>query len=246
MLLTFLLVFGGMVAVLQAEEDLAYTETFHLENCKLLPRGVNDYFIPLRPWSYILLEGEEEDDEGESELITVCIQVLPHKKVVDGVRCAVILEREWVDEELVEISWNYFAICRKHKGVFYFGEDVDIYEDGEVVSHDGAWLAGVDGAKPGMIMPGLPLIGSRYYQEIAPDIALDRAEHIDNTATIETEAGTFENCLLAAETTPLEPDELSLKAYAPGIGLVLDDAVRLIDYGHGECDVGDEEEEEEE
>ena len=76
--------------------------------------------------------------------------------------------------------------------------------------------------------------------------AVWKSKHMITLAKFQTEAGTFENCLLAAETTPLEPDELSLKAYAPGIGLVLDDAVRLIDYGHGECDVGDEEEEEEE
>ena len=78
-------------------------------------------------------------------------------------------ERETADGELVEISRNYFAICRPSNSVFYFGEDVNIYENGEVVSHEGAWLAGVNGAREGMIMPGTVLIGARYFQEIAPE-----------------------------------------------------------------------------
>jgi len=132
---------------------------------------------------------------------------------------------------LVEISWNYFAICKKCKAIYYFGEDVDDYEDGEVVGHSGAWLAGENGNRAGLIMPGCPLIGSRYFQEVAPGIAQDRAEHLDNTAEVETPAGTFLNSLVVAETSPLDPGELSLKAYARGIGLIHDDVIRLVDYG---------------
>jgi hypothetical protein len=141
---------------------------------------------------------------------------------------------EWVDEELVEVSWNYFAICGEHRGLFYFGEDVNIFTDGGVV-HDGAWLAGQNGNRPGLIMPGQPLNGARYYQEIAPGIALDRAEHLSNTETVETPAGTFENCLTVVETTELEPGAESFKAYARGIGLVQDGPVKLVRYG---CDLG--------
>jgi hypothetical protein len=157
--------------------------------------------------------------------------VLHQTKVVDGVRCAIVLEVEWEGDELVEVSSNYIAICRKCNDVFYFGEDVDDYEDGEIVGHSGAWLAGVNGAKPGLLMPGRPLNGSRYFQEVAPGVALDRAEHLSNTTTVETEAGTFENCLTVGETTPLEPDEFSLKAYARGIGMVQDDNLTLVKHG---------------
>ena len=100
----------------------------------------NDYYIPLKPGCFLLLEGEEEDDEGELVELTVLIEVLPGIKVVDGVKCAIVRETESEDGELVEISWNYFAICKKCKAIYYFGEDVDDYEDGEVVGHSGAWL----------------------------------------------------------------------------------------------------------
>jgi hypothetical protein len=80
-------------------------------------------------------------------------------------------------------------------------------------------------------MPGYPLVGSRYYQEIAPGVAEDRAEHLSVAEEIAVEAGSFENCLLVEETSPLEPGEESIKVYAPGVGLVQDDALYLVAYG---------------
>jgi putative heme-binding domain-containing protein len=171
----------------------------------------------------------EKRRDGESK--TLLISVLPNTKKVAGVRCAVVREMEWTDGEIAEISWNYFAICPRCNDVFYFGEDVDIYEDGEVASHEGAWRAGQNGAQPGLIMPGRPLNGARYYQEIAPGVALDRAEHLDDKATVETPAGMFENCLSVAETSPLEPGHVSLKHYARGVGLLHDGALKLVERG---------------
>ncbi len=223
-LITLALLLSVAMSAAVADEP-EFTDTFRLEDCRLRSWGRNEYF-PLRPGYELLLEGEED-----GETVTVLITVMPGIKHVDGARCRVIREMEWADGELVEISCNYFAICWRCGTVFYLGEDVDIYEDGEVVSHEGAWLAGESGATPGVIMPGFPLVGSRYYQELAPGVALDRAEHTSVTATVETPAGTFENCLTVVETTPLEPGEESEKAYAPGIGLVRDDELLLVEYG---------------
>ncbi len=236
---------GIAVPVVQADDEeecdfeLPFTTEFFQDECKLRPRGKNDYFLRLKPGCWLLLEGEEEGDDEELVTLTVLIEVLPGKKVVDGVKCAIVRETEWEDDELVEISWNYFAICKHCKDVFYFGERVNDYEDGEIVGHGGEWLAGVDGAQAGVIMPGCPLIGSRYYQEVAPGIAEDRAEHLDNETTIETDYGTFENCLYTVETTPLDPEEESFKAYARGVGLILDDVITLVDYGCGGYDDDD-------
>ena len=228
MLLTSVLAFAAAAPSVQAQVEIPYTDTFFLEDCRLGPRGVNNHFLPLRPGCYLLLEGEDDGEE-----VAVFVSVLPRVKKVAGVVCAIMQEVEWADGELVEISWNYVAICRKCGDVFYFGEDVNIYEDGQVVSHAGAWLAGVNGAKPGLLMPGRPLNGARYYQEIAAGVALDRAQHLDDKATIVTPAGAFENCLLVGETTPLEIGEFSLKAYARGIGMVQDDMLKLTAHG---CD----------
>ncbi|HEY8240288.1 MAG TPA: hypothetical protein VIH35_02525 [Kiritimatiellia bacterium] len=218
-----------------------YTDRF--DDCTFTHRGRSDYFLPLLPGVYAVLAGTEIDD-GEEETTVVYMRIMNGTRVVNGVRCAILREMEWINDELVEVSYNYFALCKETKAVMYFGEDVDIYEDGEVVSHDGAWLAGKNGARAGLIMPGQALIGSRYFQEIAEGVALDRAEHLDNETTIQTPVGTFQNCLYVAETTPLEPGHVSFKAYAKHIGMVLDGHIRLTEFGQSARDIPPVEEEE--
>jgi hypothetical protein len=95
------------------------------------------------------------------------------------------------------------------------------------VSHDGAWLAGKNGAKPGIIMPGTVLLGSRYFQEVAPGVALDQAEHTAMGLHVSVPAGNFSGCLEATETTPLEPGSESTKVYCPDVGLVIDGDLEL-------------------
>ena len=74
-----------------------------------------------------------------------------------------------------------------------------------------------------MIMPDSAfLLGTRYYQELAPGVALDRAEHVKSDLDVQTPAGAFEDCVKIVETTPLEPGEKSIKLYCPGAGLIAD------------------------
>jgi hypothetical protein len=132
--------------------------------------------------------------------------------------------------QTIEISRNYFAFCKQTSGIYYFGEDVDVYKDGKVVSHEGAWLAEGQN-KAGLAMPGLILLGARYYKEIAPGVAMDRAEIVSMNETKQTPAGNFTNCLKTEETTALNSSEKEYKLYAPGIGLIKDENFLLIKYG---------------
>jgi hypothetical protein len=215
-------------------EEPEFTTDFRLEDCKFKTRGANPYFI-LEPGYQLVLEGEEE-----GALIHIEITVLNETKTVDvpelgEVKTRVVEEVETADGELVEVSRNFFAICSPRNDVIYFGEEVDIYEEGVIVSHEGAWLAGQpdeDGlAEPGLIMPGTFLLGSRYFQEQADGIALDRAEHTAMGIEITVPAGTFTDCVEVTETTPLEPDSESVKVYCPEVGLVTDDPLELVSYG---------------
>jgi len=222
----------------------AFTTDFRIEDCELEADGRNAYFS-LIPGDQLVLTGE---DDGEEEVVQ--ITVLQQKRTITfttergkqiRVKARVVEEREWVDDELVEVSRNYFARCDQTGDVFYFGEAVDIYEDGEIVSHDGAWLAGIGGAQPGVIMPGSYLLGSRYFQERAPG-AMDRGEHTAMGLTVATPAGTFHDCVEVIETSPLEPGHESLKRYCPGIGLVQDNDVLLEEFdlhGDGDDEEGD-------
>jgi hypothetical protein len=223
--------FAMLAAPGPAAAQPQFTTEFRLEHCTWSDEGRNAYFS-LEPGDVLVLAGE---DDGETE--EVRIAVLGQTQMVafsaggrrHRVRARVIEERETVDGELVEVSRNFFARCRETDDVYYFGEDVDIYEDGEVVSHDGAWRAGRNGARPGLIMPATYLLGSRYFQEIAPGVALDRADHTAMGLTIRTPAGTFRNCVEVTETSPLDSGA-SVKRYCPGVGLVFDSGIELVRY----------------
>jgi hypothetical protein len=198
-----------------------WQEEFGIDKCTLQTSGRNEYFI-LEPGYQIVLEGGDE---------RVAITVLNETKTVAGVNTRVVEEREWKKGKLYEVSRNYFAICEQSKDVFYFGEDVDYYENDKVVKHDGAWLAGVNGNRPGLIMPGAPKVGMRYYQEIAPGVAMDRAEIMSVTDTCKTPAGTFSRCLKVKETSALEFFASEYKYHAPGIGLIQDEDLVLVKHG---------------
>jgi hypothetical protein len=208
-----------------------YTTRFALEQCTFEAGGRNAHFS-LQPGYRLFLAGNDDGEEVEL-LITVLEQIRRIRFVTEGgvvltVRTRVVEEREWKDGALVEVSRNFYARCKETNDVFYFGEEVDIYEDGVLVSHDGAWQAGQAGALPGLIMPARFLLGSRYFQERAPGVAEDRAEHVAMGLTVKTPAGTFRNCVEVVETTPLEPGAQSIKRYCPGIGLVMDSVVTLV------------------
>ncbi len=205
----------------QSEGDGSWTAEFGIEEGELSATGRNPYFI-LEPGYQLVFEGRRE---------RLVISVLDETRTVSGVETRVVEERETKDGKLVEVSRNYFAISKRTNSVFYFGEDVDIYKDGKLVGREGEWLAGDKGARFGLMMPGQVLLKARYYQEIAPRVAMDRAEIVSMTATVKTPAGEFKNCLKVEETNPLEPGTREYKYYAPGIGLVQDGSLKLVKHG---------------
>ncbi len=202
----------------------SWQEEFDIAGCNLMTTGRNQYFV-LEPGHQVVLESSDTK---------LAITVLDETKTVDGVMTRVVEEREWEDGELFEVSRNYFAICDASKDIFYFGEDVDYYEDGKVIKHEGAWLAGSNGNRAGLIMSGSPTLGMKYYQEIAPGVALDRAEIVSLDETCETPAGTFANCLKVKEGTALNVSETEYKYYALDIGLIKDEDLVLTSYGAAE------------
>ena len=229
LLLPWIVVVGLLAVVANSrsdekDNDGSWTTDFPVEKDELISTGRNPYFI-LEPRFQLVLEGGKE---------RLTITVLDETKPVDGVETRVVEERETKDGKLVEVSRNFFAISKRTNSVFYFGEDVDIYKDGKVVRHEGAWLAGVKDAKFGLMMPGQVLLKARYYQEIAPKVAMDRAEIVSLRETVKTPAGEFKNCLKTEETTTLEPGGREYKYYARGIGLVQEGSLKLVKYGKAE------------
>ncbi len=201
------------------EQEKKWTRSFAQADCTFSSVGRNRFFS-LQPGDRLVLQSDTEK---------VTITVTNKTKKIGGIETRVIEEREEVDGKLKEISMNFFAICKEHGDVFYFGEEVDIYEEGSIVRHSGAWRADEKNSQAGIIMPGTILLGARHYQEIAPN-AMDRAEIISDDVTMKTPAGTFTNCIRVEETTGLDPDEKGYKTYAPGVGLIQDEDLLLIKY----------------
>jgi len=220
-------------------DEREFTSQFRLERCTWAWFGDQNPYFSLRPGNQNVLEGEEEDDGEIVEVQAIITNLRQTKRIVfthNGKRLVVIArvveERESEDGELVEVSRNWFSRCVETGDIFYFGEEVDDYDDGEIVGHEGGWQAGRAGAKPGLIMPGTFLLGSRYYQEQAPGVALDRGENTKMGLTIETPAGTFHDCVEVVDTDELSSDSTGdPKIYCAGIGLVKDEDLVLVERG---------------
>jgi hypothetical protein len=210
-----------------------FTRDFPLPACDFKSTGGNAYF-KLKPGRQLYISNVRCVDDGDcDELEEVWITVLRETRLVEfsqdgrdyAVTTRVVQEFETADGEVEEISYNFFANCAPMNDMYYFGEDVF---DGEGNPEDDAWLAGVDGARPGIIMPDRAfLLGSRYFQEQAP-AAQDRARHSAMGLEIEVPAGVFRNCVEITETSPLEPGKKSLKVYCPNVGLVIDNELELM------------------
>lgn len=197
--------------------DQGWRDSFSVEKANFVDTGRSTYFI-LEPGFRLRLE------DGKDSLT---ITVLNQTKVVGGVTCRVLEERETKDGQLAEVSRNYFAMDRTTGDVYYFGEEVDIYKKGKVSSHEGQWLSGVNGARFGLMMPGKPVVGDKYYQENAPGVALDRAEIINTTEEFKVPAGSFTGCLRTRESSRIEKD-IADKWYAPNVGLMKDGNFTLV------------------
>lgn len=205
--------------------ERSFTDKFTVAAGEWSSTGRNPYFI-LEPGYTLVLEGTEDDKK-----VHVTITVLDETRKVDGVETRVIEERETKDGRLSEVSRNYYAISTKTKDVYYFGENVDVYEKGKVINHEGSWLAGKAGATFALMISGQPKVGDRYYQELGGEMARDRAEVVSLSETVPSRAGKFEDCLQTKETTPLNKNSVEYKFYAPGVGLVRDGELFLTSYG---------------
>ena len=175
-----------------------------------------------RQWIY---EGKEK-----GALLQLTITVLDATERVGGINTRIVREEERADGELIERSHNYFAVTSDGT-VCYFGEDVDIYEGGVLVSHEGAWRADDPGNFPGVIMPPDPEVGLRFLVEGAPGIAEDEAL-VTRRDAVEVTAGSFPEAIRIRDSNPLD-HSVGVKVFALGVGLVIDGPVELISYSGG-------------
>jgi len=174
----------------------------------------NPYF-PLTPGTTFIYESHLGQDVNRDEFA-----VTHNTRVIRGVTCIEVHDSVFTNGTLVEDTLDWFA-QDVAGNVWYFGENTHELADGLITTIDGTFMAGVDGAKPGIIMEATSAIGDFYRQEFDLNNAEDYAEVVSLTDSVTVPAGSYTNCLKTEETTPLEPDNLEHKFYAKNVGNIL-------------------------
>jgi len=177
---------------------------------------IDNPYLPYPTGASWVFEGTEDGETERTE-----VTVTPDRKEVMGISATVVRDTVSVDGEVVEDTYDWFAQDRDGN-VWYLGEDSKEYENGEVVSTEGSWEAGVDGALPGIVMQAHPEVGMAYRQEYYVGEAEDLAEVVEVGARESVPFGDFDQLLVIEEWNPLEPDVVEEKYYAPGVGTVLE------------------------
>jgi hypothetical protein len=217
-LAVILLAVGAVTAPAQEAEGMMDLAVCAATNEGFSLTSTNPYF-PMDVGSEWVLEGGDE---------RVVITVLDETETVAGVTTRVIEEREFEDGDLKEVSRNYFAQASDGT-VCYFGEDVDNYKDGEIVSHDSEWRADAPGSQPGIIMPANPQPGLVFRMEVSPGAAEDAGKVLEVGSSTEVPAGTFAETLRLEEHDVLD-DEREEKVFAKGVGILVDEDLELVSH----------------
>ena len=177
---------------------------------------ITNPYMPLEPGTALTYEGA-----GELNVFNVTDRT----REVMGVTTVVVRDKVYEDGQLVEDTEDWFA-QDSAGNVWYFGEATAECDGTRVVSHHGAWEAGVDGAEPGIVMLANPEIGDYYRQEYLRGEAEDVARVVRLNATITAPLGTYRNVVITEDFTKLEPDIIEHKKYAPGVGVVEEQTVK--------------------
>ena len=160
----------------------------------------------------------EVDVDGTAQKVVVT--VTSRTKRILGIEAAVVHDVVTEGGRLKEDTFDWYA-QDECGNVWYLGEDTKEYENEKVVSTEGSWEAGVDGAQPGIIVAGRPADGLAYRQEYYAGHAEDSAEVLSVDEQAEVPYGHFTDVLLTKDFTPLHPEVLEYKLYAKGVGPVL-------------------------
>jgi len=176
---------------------------------------VDNPYFPLEPGTTLIYRGETEGVPTRNETY-----VTYDTKVILGVTCTVVHDQAFEEGVLVEDTFDWYA-QDVDGNVWYFGEDTkELDGNGNVISTEGSWEAGVNGAEPGIIMLADPQKGDRYQQEFAPGVAEDMAQVIGFEDSLCVRYGCFDDVLVTKEWSPLEKGVVEHKYYAKGVGFI--------------------------
>lgn len=228
-IILLIVVLGGLVWYSLATQKRAGEYRPNIDPYNFV-RVINNRFFKLMPGTTFVYQGATKDG-----IERTVVEVTRDNKKVMGVETVVVHDQVWLNDELIEDTYDWYA-QDKDDNVWYFGEETKEFEDGEVVSTEGSWQAGVDGAQPGIIMPGDPQVGQTYQQEYYAGVAEDMGEVVALNESVAITYGNFDGCLKTRDWTPLEEKIDEYKWYCPDVGnlalevgIYSDERVELVD-----------------
>ena len=184
---------------------------------KTFTTRIDNPYWPMDPgtrWTY-----RETDQEGARLKVVVTVSDQT-EKIANGVTARVVRDTVTEDGEIVEDTFDWYA-QDKDGNIWYLGENTAEFDKGKLVTKEGSFEAGVDGALPGIIMPADPKDGMQYRQEYYKGKAEDNGEVLSTDEMAQSPFGQFDNALLTKDTITIEPNVLEYKLYAKGVGPVL-------------------------
>jgi hypothetical protein len=184
-------------------------------------RQIDNPWLPFRPGTEWVYRGVKDGKPARD-----VVRVTNATRVIDGVRSTAVSDRLYLRGKLAERTTDWYAQDSRGN-VWYYGEaTAELDASGHVKNTEGSWRAGVDGAKPGIVMPARPRVGQSFRQEFYKGQAEDHFQVLSLSATVRVPYVASKHALLTKEWTPLEPDVLDHKLYVRGIGMVKEQTVK--------------------
>jgi len=184
---------------------------------------IDNIYFPLTPGSTFTYRSEDSDGNFQTIVVTV-----GGTTTIDGFPCRVVTDKVYEGEgtagRLLEDTIDWYS-QDGDGNVWYFGESTIAYTYDEygnpTPDNEGSWKANEDGARPGIIMPADPAgqIDLLYRQEFDLGTAEDLGRVVETD--VQAPGTSYIGCVHTEDSTPMEPDLIEDKYYAPNLGLVL-------------------------
>ena len=179
---------------------------------------IDNPYWPMSPgsrWVY-------RETDGNGDVQRVVVTVTDRTKTIDGIEARVVHDLVTTpDGEKVEDTFDWYA-QDKDGNLWYLGEDTKEYENGKVVSTEGSWEHGVDGAQAGIMVSAEPKQGLEYREEYYAGHAEDGAEVLSVDGKVQVTFGMFRDAMITRNYSGIEPNVEEVKFYARGVGPVLE------------------------
>ena len=179
--------------------------------------GANKW-LPLKPGTQWVRQGRT--DVGHRRLPhRVVSTVTDVYKQVAGVQAVAVLDQDIDGGEIAQQSIDFFAED-KQGNVWDLGSYAEGYEGGRFANVDDAWVSGVKGGKPGIVMLGDARKGTpQYYVARPPGEEADVAQVVRTGESWCVPFKCYKNVVVVREGKADNPDN-EFKYFAPGVGQI--------------------------